>query len=280
MAATALRREDILTALEAIGQQADEAIDLGEAALLLAAFDTPDNDLAHYRRHLALLAADLDDAVPGGSDAIEERAAALQKVIAGQHGYEGDRKTYDDLANANLMRVIDRKRGLPVAIGILYLHTARALGWRAAGINFPGHFLIAVEDDVERIILDPFDGGAQVDEARLRQMLQAALGVDAELREEYYSSMTNRGVLLRLQNNIKKRTREAGDPDHAARIVEGMLAIAPEISDLWREAAELRAETGNLRSALNALDRFLLLSDDTQRSAALDLRRHLVTRIN
>jgi len=38
-----------------------------------------------------------------------------------------------------------------------------------------------------------------------------------------------------------------------------MLAVAPELPDLWREAAELRAEIGEMRSALQALDRLLLL---------------------
>jgi regulator of sirC expression with transglutaminase-like and TPR domain len=79
-----------------------------------------------------------------------DRVAALTQVMAEEHGYNGDRQHYDDLQNANLIRVIDRRRGLPVALGILYLHAARAQGWRAAGINFPGHFLIAVEHDGER----------------------------------------------------------------------------------------------------------------------------------
>jgi regulator of sirC expression with transglutaminase-like and TPR domain len=176
--------------------------------------------------------------------------------------------------------VVDRRKGLPVALGILYIHAARAQGWRASGINFPGHFLISVEDDEERIILDPFEGGMQVDLPRLQLMLKTALGADAELQPEYYASMTNRGVLLRLQNNIKKRVLDTGDNQRGAAVVEGMLAIAPEIPDLWREAAELRAELGEMRSALNALDHLLLLSDDSHRSEAMALRRTIATRIN
>jgi regulator of sirC expression with transglutaminase-like and TPR domain len=106
------------------------------------------------------------------------------------------------------------------------------------------------------------------------------LGADAELQPEYYASMTNRGVLLRLQNNIKKRVLDSGDNQRGAAVVEGMLTIAPELPDLWREAAELRAEIGEMRSALQALDRLLLLADDSQRSEAMALRRTIATRIN
>jgi regulator of sirC expression with transglutaminase-like and TPR domain len=275
-----MRRAEILNALEAVGRQPDDMIDLAEVALLLAALDYPDTDLAPYRRHLAALASNLADIAVQEKETLDGRVAALTQVVAEQHGYGGDRRTYDDLQNANLIRVIDRRKGLPVALGILYIHAARAQGWRAFGINFPGHFLIAVEDDEERVILDPFEGGMQVDLARLQLMLKTALGADAELQPEYYASMTNRGVLLRLQNNVKKRVLDSGDSQRGAAVIEGMLTIAPELPDLWREAAELRAEIGEMRSALQALDRLLLLADDSQRSEAMSLRRTIATRIN
>jgi regulator of sirC expression with transglutaminase-like and TPR domain len=275
-----MRRAEILNALEAVGRQPDEMIDLAEVALLLAALDYPETDLAPYRRHLAALASNLTDIAAQEKETLDGRVAALTQVLAEQHGYAGDRRTYEDLQNANLIRVVDRRKGLPVALGILYIHAARAQGWRASGINFPGHFLISVEDEEERIILDPFEGGMQVDLGRLQLMLKTALGADAELQPEYYASMTNRGVLLRLQNNIKKRVLDSGDNQRGAAVVEGMLTIAPELPDLWREAAELRAEIGEMRSALQALDRLLLLADDSQRSEAMALRRTIATRIN
>jgi len=275
-----MRRAEILNALEAVGRQPDDMIDLAEVALLLAALDYPDTDLAPYRRHLAALASNLADIAVQEKETLDGRVAALTQIVAEQHGYGGDRRTYDDLQNANLIRVIDRRKGLPVALGILYIHAARAQGWRAFGINFPGHFLIAVEDDEERVILDPFEGGMQVDLGRLQLMLKTALGADAELQPEYYASMTNRGVLLRLQNNVKKRVLDSGDNQRGAAVIEGMLTIAPELPDLWREAAELRAEIGEMRSALQALDRLLLLADDSQRSEAMSLRRTIATRIN
>ena len=273
------RAEDVLQALRAVGKQPDETIDIAEAALLLGLLLSPETDLAPYRRHLAQLAADLADAAAEDPNGLDARAEALQRVMA-QHGYAGDTKTYDDLDNANLIRVIDRRKGLPVALGILYLHAARSQGWRAFGINFPGHFLVAVESEDERVILDPFEHGTQIDVPMLRRRLHQALGLDAELQPEHYASMTNRGVLLRLQNNIKKRLRESGEAERASETVDHMLVIAPDVPDLWRESAELKAETGHLRAALQAVDRFLLLSQDSERGDALALRRHLANRIN
>src|SRR3546814_4700292 len=126
-------------------------------------------------------------------------------VLVERYGYRGDGETYDDMVNANLMRVIDRRRGLPVALGILYLHGARAQGWAICGLNFPGHFLLRLDLGAERSIIDPFNGGQTRDAVALRALLKGMAGENAELRPEHTRPVGCRDVLLRLQNNIKLR---------------------------------------------------------------------------
>ena len=123
--------------LRHIGTQPDEDIDLAEAALALAALDHPDVSLHRYRDHLSLLARKVGELNPPDADTLEGRVTALQDVLVGRHGYEGDTLTYDDIQNANMMQVIDRKKGLPVALGILFIQTARAQGWASAASTSP-----------------------------------------------------------------------------------------------------------------------------------------------
>src|SRR5207237_10819284 len=87
------------------------------------------------------------------------RAHAINEISLLKYVYSGDELTYDDLQNGNLMRVVDRRKGLPVALGILYLHTARAQGWESVGLAFPGHFLVRLGDGPDRLMLDPFPVG-------------------------------------------------------------------------------------------------------------------------
>ena len=47
----------------------------------------------------------------------------------------------------NLIQVIERRRGIPVTLGILWLHCTRVIGWPAHGLDFPGHFLLALEGE-------------------------------------------------------------------------------------------------------------------------------------
>src|ERR1700732_2641237 len=135
-----------------------EILQNAAAALALAAFERPRVGPARYRDHLRLLARDVGRHA-GAAGHLPARAQALNEIILLKHGYSGDELTYDDLQNANLMRVVDRRKGLPVALGILYLDAARAQGWDAVGLGFPGHFLVRLSVGPERLILDPFHGG-------------------------------------------------------------------------------------------------------------------------
>src|SRR3546814_1821098 len=99
------------------------------------------------------------------------------------------------MVNANLMRVIGRRRGLPVALGILYLHGARAQGWAICGLNFPGHFLLRLDLGAERSIIDPFNGGKPRDAVGLRALLTGMAGENAELRPEHTRPVGCRDVL-------------------------------------------------------------------------------------
>ena len=112
---------------EAISTE-DADIDLAETALLLAALDDPSVDLVPYRQHLDLLASDIGATTRHGSGLIE-CIDALRAVVYTTHGYSGDRRSYDDIQNANLIRVIDRRCGIPVSLGIICIHAWRVQGW-------------------------------------------------------------------------------------------------------------------------------------------------------
>ena len=268
-------RDAIEAELAGIGALGDDAaLDIGRAALALAALDYPDIDRAPYAAHLQDLVRGAAELAPGDSDAAAQ-AEALREILHRRHGYVGDDVTYDDPQNANLLRVIDRRRGLPVALGILYLHVARAQGWALAGLNFPGHFLLRLEARGERKILDPFRGGAELGPDALRALLKQMTGTDAALEPWHYRPVSCRDVLLRLQNNIKTRALQAGNGGRAAEVLRAMLLLAPAEAPFWRELGLIEAERGNLQSAVAALEACVSRATDArlQRDAAGLLQR-------
>lgn len=276
-------RQGLESALRQVGGLPDAAIDIADTALLLAALDQPKLPLERYRHHLSLLARDAAELAPlqAAQSELAGRLATLRRVIFEKYGYAGDEETYDDLQNGNLMRVIDRRRGLPVALGILAVHTARAQGWDVAGLAFPGHFLLQFQAGAGRIVADPFNELRELQASDLRDLLKVLAGVEAELRPEHYAPVGNREILLRLQNNLKLRHLREHRPQQALEIVESMLLFAPDRAGLWREAGLLHAHLSNLRAAIVSLEHYLEMAPPGgERQQASELLRQLRGQLN
>ena len=269
---------DPRAALEATGSLPDVEIDIAAVALQLARIDAPEADWLAAAAHLSEIArqaAALAAATP------ILRAESLTGLIALRHGYRGDADTYDDLANANLIRVTERRKGLPVALGIVWLHAARAAGWAVHGVDFPGHFLLAFEGKGQQAVIDVFGGGAPLDSRDLRGLIKRVEGEDAELRPGVMQPMNARHVLLRLQNNIKLRRLRAGDTQGALDCAEDMLRLAPDTAPLWRETAQIYHRTGQASAALRCYERFLTLTPKGESAARVrDAMAQLRSRLN
>jgi regulator of sirC expression with transglutaminase-like and TPR domain len=268
-------------ALDAIGQLPDNEIDIADAAVQLARVDAPEADWQAARAHLSELARDaVQMAADIAEDDVAARAAALAGLLAGRYHYRGDTENYDDPANANLIRVTERRQGLPVALGVIWLHTARAAGWAAHGVNFPAHFLLAL-DGPARVVLDVFTGGQPLDARDLRSLLKRVMGPKAELKPALLEPMNARDVLLRLQNNIKSRRLQCGELEAALVCTQDMLRIAPDEATLWRECAVINQRLDRVGAALKCLEKFLAMVPQgeaaTRARAAMD---ELRTRLN
>jgi regulator of sirC expression with transglutaminase-like and TPR domain len=246
-------RRPLLARLTALCEGGDVSVDVMEAGLVLSALRRPGLDLEPYRTHAASLCAEVS--------AMTYRRwppeAALREILVGMHGYRGDRDTYDDLQNADLAAVIDRRRGLPVALSLLWLHVARSQGWVCMGVSFPGHFLVLLEAGPTRIVIDPFNEGVAMEPPDLQVLLRGIHGNEAELRPEHVATMSDRDVLLRLENNIKVRQLRGGDAAGATATLERMTAIAPDRMELWFESGTLNAQIDAVGAACRAFDRFL-----------------------
>jgi regulator of sirC expression with transglutaminase-like and TPR domain len=268
---------DPRAALDAIGSLPDVEIDIAAAAMQLARIDAPDADwraaeehLSEIARQAVALARDL------ATDTPSIRAESLTGLVALRHGYRGDAETYDDPANANLIRVIERRKGLPVALGIIWLHAARAAGWAAHGLDFPGHFLLAFAGKGAQAVIDVFGGGTPLDSRDLRQLIKRVEGPDAELRPGILQPMNARHVLLRLQNNIKLRRLQAGNIAGAIACTRDMLRVAPDAAALWREAATLHQHADDFGAALECYERFVTL---VPKGAAAERAREAISQL-
>lgn len=266
--------------LKSLAALSEGEIELGQAALALAAVNQesalPERYINHLEklcrevsaRHKALLEA-------GADDDVHTQLAALKHILSDAHAYSGDTDAPGHIQNMNLLRVIDRGKGGHLTLSILYIHVAQAQGWHAFGIDMPGYFLCGLEKAGHKIIFDPFRACRVLEAKDLRSLVKKALGEDAELSASYYEPVANRGLLIVLQNRIKHRLIEEEDYEAALRIAENMRAIDPAEYRVLLDLGILYMRTGHAEKAVHALERYIDEAPDApgRRDAELLLRQ-------
>ncbi|MBV8979050.1 MAG: transglutaminase family protein [Alphaproteobacteria bacterium] len=241
--------------LEALGRSGEAPFDIAEAALLLASLDHPGLPLEPFRAHLDELAGAVrtEQAL---MRSIDEAARALANIFCGHFGYDGDRVTYNDERNADLISVIERRRGMPVALGILYMHAARAAQLPASGLDAPGHFLVLLARGSAERTIDVFNGGAMLDSECAASPPRMGAPGDPHLAQP----VSDADVLLRLQNNLKLRALQRHDQVRGLEIAKRMVLIGPRRPELWLDLARLNEAQGVLRDARKAYESCLTLA--------------------
>ena len=238
-----------------LGLVDETEIELDKAALEIAALDHPKAALAPY---LALL----DEA----AGRLHLRAAfargpgmqgdALAEVLGVELGFAGDTETYDDPANADLIQVIDRRRGLPVALSILYVALARRTGWTAHALNTPRHVLVGVGRPGS-LLVDPFNRGAFVGREQLASLLDIAPELLGSVAPAQVAPMSNRAVLVRLMMNQATRAERFGRNARALAVMRRITTVAPGHSRGWWARARLERLGGDPTAARRSLSAML-----------------------
>ncbi len=242
--------------LRRIGEADEGPLDIAGAALMLAALDHNGWPLAPYQAHLADIAERARSEARFATTA-KGAARALAGLLAGHYGYDGDQIAYDDPQNADFMRVIDRRRGIPVALGILYIHAARAAGLQAAGLNTAGHFLLRIAMCSDEALVDPFNGGAALDWENLGAPPSLGIAANADIRPA--EPIGDVDVLLRLENNLKLCAMQSGERLWALEIAKRMVLLAPRRPELWIDLGRLNETVGALAAAQKAFEACLFL---------------------
>lgn len=198
---------------------------------------------------------------------IREGASAFEAVARLNHrlftdlGFAGDAGDYYNPRNSFLDRAIARKRGLPIALSVIYVEVARRVGVTLDGIGFPGHFLVGTRatDSEPRFFVDPFYAGRVHTEDDLRQRL-VQMNLPRPRFDSFLAPSPVQQILLRMTYNLKGSYVSLRKLPDALRQIDRVLAIAPERIEEHRDRGLLLAEAGEAEEALVSLSLYLDLA--------------------
>ncbi len=236
----------------------DEVLDLEALAIGVASLGNPDLDSAAVSAELDRLAEQVrDDVTP--SAAPDRLAAQLGSALGGTLGFHGDPAVYARAESSFLDDVLRTRRGLPIALGVVWMLIGERIGVPLVGIGFPGHFLVGLDRPGARMYLDPFHRGRVRDARELMERLPSVRPGDADAARRALEPTPTRPLILRMLTNLKNFWIDEDDHEHALAAIDRMLLVGREQSGVVRDRALLLLHLRRPTEAARDLRRYLVL---------------------
>jgi len=241
------------TELERLVAVPDDEIDLVRAALTIAAEEDAALDVDAWTHRIDGLASRAE--LPSTASEIE-RLETLQVLFFDELGFTGEGTDFDDPASSFLNMVVDRRRGLPIALSVLYVRLGRKLGLSCAGVGFPGHFLAKVTTANGEIFVDPFQRQRSVTEQELAARVARMRG-HPPLERWMLAASPTRQILARMLRNLKNLYLRRKDPARAFAAADRILLLEPKAWEDLRDRGLLCETLGGVAAARRDLARYL-----------------------
>ncbi|MCU1266678.1 MAG: hypothetical protein JWM21_2996 [Acidobacteria bacterium] len=234
-----------------------ELVDLAHAALLIAAEEGMQVDVAHY---LSLL----DELGRTGAARVAARPGAgieaFNEFIFEEKRFHGNQTEYYDPRNSFLNDVLDRRVGIPITLSIVYMEVGNRAGLETQGIGLPGHFIVRAREagSLEASLVDPFDGRV-IDREDCQARLDELFEGNVALSEEHLRSASAREILERLLTNLKAIYMRARMYRQALATVERIILVRPGDASEHRDRGALLAQLDRLPEAVWSTQLYLQL---------------------
>ncbi len=243
-----------------IARMRDEDVSLAEGALWIAAEEYPELAVDDYLARLHEMATRLRSRLRADV-ATAEKLLALNHYLFDELGFSGNADDYYDPRNSFLNEVLERRLGIPITLGVLYIEIGRRIGLGLHGVSFPGHFLVkcALRDGV--VVLDPYSGGVSLGVDELQQRLRAAGSnedVDEAILVQLLSAAPNKEVLARMLRNLKGIYVGRDDWLRALSSSERLIALTPgDAGEEYRDRGGIYLKLECFRAALGDFATYL-----------------------
>ena len=229
---------------------------LFEAALWIAAEHDPAVLPALIMQDLKLLEQQVNQGMPL-LPADELGQPLLRRM--NDLGFAQDEFTPLRPAAALLDKVLQRKRGQPLAMGLIALELARRLDIPLVGVNFPGHFLLRVPGADH--LLDPC-GGRRLYPNDCRDLLQRQYGPNLTLQADHLHTADPRSILQRLSRNLRQLHLSNDAPLAALVDAERVLELGNASAADYLARASLYQRLDCPNAERFDLEHALMLSED------------------
>lgn len=248
---------------ETMVRRPENEIDLAEAALLVAREDYPSLEIGGYLRQLDYMAQEARDRIGAERHPLTV-AAGLSRYLFAELGFSGTEEEYFDPRASYLNDVLDRRKGIPLSLSMVYMEVADRAGFPVAGVGLPGHFIVKHPHPGGDIYIDPFSGGRVLTPEDCATKVCEIYSGAVTFQPFMLGAVTKRQILSRYIHNLKTIYVAGRQHARALAMVELLLILAPWDLDEVRDRGMLRYRLEDLAGAVSDLETYLEYSNEAE----------------
>ncbi len=244
----------------------EQPVDLARIALEVAADAHPGLEIEDYLGRLAELAERVRPRCPRGAG-VRDILGQINWVLYVEEELRGNQEEYYDPRNSYLNEVLDRRLGIPISLSIIYWAVAERLKLSVAGVNFPSHFMLRVEDRERTWFVDPFHSGSVMSREMCRRRLAEILQQPVELDDAMVAPCAAATVVTRMLRNLKTIYLRGEDVPAVLPVQRRLAALNPRDVEEVRDLGVICLKAERPGEAVDPLEAFLkaVPSDATDR---------------
>jgi regulator of sirC expression with transglutaminase-like and TPR domain len=177
-----------------------------------------------------------------------------------QVGTSRARQTVEDHPDRYFIdKVIEKRRGSPLSLAILYLCVAQKISFSCECVALSGRFLVRFKDQDSEHVVDPFEGGRVLTHTELQRRFKHALQTSPLVCSSVFERLSFRHIAGRLIQQIKQLYMLQGNAVCALRAVELLAVLFPGLPEHARDRGILYCEIECFSKAATDLNHYLRL---------------------
>jgi regulator of sirC expression with transglutaminase-like and TPR domain len=246
--------------------ESDGEFALFEAAVSLAQDEYPEMDVQTVLSEVDQLLSRVRRRMAADMGAVQ-KLRILSQFFFQDLGFAGNVNDYYDPDNSYIHKLLNTRRGNPIALAVLWMELAQGLGLSVRGIGFPGHFLVKVNLPMGQVVMDPMDGKS-LSREQLSERLEPYRRRSGMLDEFetplglYLQSAASRDIIARMLRNLKEIHLSQSDWGRLLAVQERLIVLLPEYWSEYRDRGLAHAQLGHTEQALADLECYLVHADE------------------
>lgn len=235
-----------------------EDLDLLRASLYIADEDCGGINFEQIYDELNVLAVAASDYMRP-SAAFPANIKSLSKFLSVVQGFTGNLDKYYLADNIYFHKVLDKKKGIPISLSLIYMEVGKRLGIYFEPIGLPGHMLIRGTQGSDQIYLDPFNHGKILTKDECYELFDKMFGGKVVLTEKSFKVTTKREFLVRQLLNLINVHMKSNNYIQALSAIDRIELVIPTDGQNFKDRSKVFRAVGKYSRAIHELECYLKL---------------------